>query len=77
MIRSNHISLPAENIRRMETLLGNYPVGAAFCCQRNELITLEGAPESVRAHFDCFNNNLESLKGAPKITGGFHVPTTN
>lgn len=42
-------------------------------CQRNNLTSLEGAPEKVYGNFMCYGNNLNDLKGAPKyVTGDFN-----
>jgi hypothetical protein len=45
-------------------------VSGYFDCSYNNLISLEGCPESVSGHFFCFNNNLTSLEGSPKSVGG-------
>jgi hypothetical protein len=48
-------------------------VGGDFYCHRNQLQTLEGAPESVGGYFDCYSNQLQTLEGAPKSVGsGFY-----
>lgn len=41
-----------------------------FWCQRNNLTTLEGAPEKVGERFSCTNNKLTSLRGVPEKVGG-------
>jgi hypothetical protein len=44
-----------------------------FYCDNNQLISLEGAPQSVGGHFDCSYNQLTSLKGAPQsVRGDFY-----
>lgn len=45
-------------------------VKGSFCCNGNNLISLEGAPESVGGSFDCTANKLKSLEGAPLSVGG-------
>ena len=42
----------------------------SFCCDNNNLTSLEGAPSTVGGDFYCSNNNLTSLKGAPSTVGG-------
>jgi hypothetical protein len=41
-----------------------------FNCSNNQLISLEGAPNSVGGNFHCSDNKLDSLEGAPKSVGG-------
>ena len=41
-----------------------------FTCERNQITTLEGAPEIVLGGFECHKNRLKSLLGAPKEIGG-------
>jgi len=41
-----------------------------FCCDTNQLSTLEGAPQSVGYNFHCYRNNLTSLVGGPSSVGG-------
>jgi len=41
----------------------------SFYCDKNQLTSLEGAPEKVGGKFMCKNNKLTSLKGAPKEVG--------
>jgi len=44
-----------------------------FHCARNELTSLEGAPEIVEGVFNCMHNVLTTLKGCPKYVGrGFY-----
>ena len=45
-------------------------VSGDFYCQRNQLTSLEGAPQEVGGDFDCKDNNLTSLAGAPQEMGG-------
>ena len=40
-------------------------VSGYFICYRNELKSLDGAPQSVGTYFDCGNNELKSLEGLP------------
>jgi hypothetical protein len=44
-------------------------VTGSFVCSNSKLITLEGAPHSVREVFDCSVNLLTSLEGAPEYVG--------
>jgi hypothetical protein len=37
-----------------------------FYCYKNQLTTLEGAPQVVERSFHCENNELTSLEGAPR-----------
>jgi hypothetical protein len=41
-----------------------------FNCPNNDLISLEGAPNSVGGGFKCSGNKLTSLKGVPTSLGG-------
>jgi hypothetical protein len=45
-------------------------VNGYFSCHSNQLISLEGAPQSVGNGFYCSNNQLTSLVGAPQSVGG-------
>jgi hypothetical protein len=45
-------------------------VGGHFYCFRNQLTSLEGAPQSVGGEFYCSDNRLTSLEGAPQSVGG-------
>jgi hypothetical protein len=45
-------------------------VSGNFWCDNNQLISLEGAPQSVGGYFDCYDNRLTSLVGAPQSVGG-------
>ena len=48
-------------------------VSGNFVCSLNQLISLKGAPKTVREAFDCSLNRLTSLKGAPQtVNGGFY-----
>jgi hypothetical protein len=42
-------------------------VSGGFWCYRNNLTSLEGAPDSVGGDFWCNNNRLTTLKGAPEV----------
>jgi len=46
-------------------------VDGDFFCEKNKLVTLEGAPSEVGGSFDLQQNNLISLKGSPKKVGGY------
>jgi hypothetical protein len=45
-------------------------VSGVFDCHRNELTSLEGAPQEVKGNFDCSYNKLTSLVGAPQQVEG-------
>ena len=45
-------------------------VSGGFYCYNNQLVTLEGSPQSVGSHFYCGNNQLTTLEGGPKSVGG-------
>ena len=48
-------------------------VSWSFLCDKNNLTTLEGAPQEVGVDFACQNNKLTNLKGSPRNVGGdFH-----
>ena len=40
-----------------------------FFCSRNQLTSLEGAPQQVGSDFFCYDNQLTSLEGAPQEVG--------
>ena len=40
-------------------------VSGSFGCSRNDLTSLEGAPQKVSGDFNCGVNKLTSLEGAP------------
>jgi hypothetical protein len=40
-----------------------------FSCSRNQLTSLEGAPQKVEGYFSCQDNQLTSLEGAPQKVG--------
>ena len=49
-------------------------VSGSYYCDRNNLTSLEGAPQSVGGSFSCYDNNLTSLKGFPmEIKGGIDL----
>jgi len=53
-------------------------VSGNFDCSDNDLITLEGSPQSVRGYFICSNNKLETLEGCPQSVGwGFYCYSNN
>jgi hypothetical protein len=45
-------------------------VSGNFYCYRNNLTTLDGAPETVGGGFYCGYNRLTTLEGAPESVGG-------
>ena len=45
-------------------------VSGSFYCYRNNLTSLEGAPEIIGWNFSCYNNRLTTLEGAPESVGG-------
>ena len=48
-------------------------VSVDFYCHRNQLTSLEGAPEKVGGNFYCSYNQLTSLEGAPReVRGNFY-----
>jgi hypothetical protein len=44
-------------------------VSGDFSCYRNNLTSLEGAPEIIGWNFYCSDNSLTTLEGAPKVVG--------
>jgi len=46
-------------------------VSGSFYCHRNQLTSLEGAPQRVGVSFNCSDNQLTSLKGAPESVNGY------
>jgi len=47
-------------------------VSGSFTCDTNQLITLEGSPQSVGDYFNCSRNYLTTLEGCTKSVGSFH-----
>ena len=47
-------------------------VSGDFYCSNNQLISLEGCPQSVGGYFFCDNNQLTSLEGSPQSSGSFY-----
>jgi hypothetical protein len=45
-------------------------VEGEFYCNKNQLTSLEGSPQSVGGSFYCNNNQLTSLEGSPQSVGG-------
>ncbi|MCK9476811.1 MAG: hypothetical protein M0R46_12870 [Candidatus Muirbacterium halophilum] len=45
-------------------------VSGNFHCNYNQLISLEGAPQSIGGNFYCRDNKLTSLVGCPQSVGG-------
>ena len=43
----------------------------SFCCDYNNLTSLEGAPQEVGGSFRCSHNRLTSLEGAPQKVEGY------
>jgi len=53
-------------------------VSGSFNCYRNNLTSLEGAPQKVRGKFWCSENKLTSLEGGPQEVGGnFYCDNNN
>ena len=49
-----------------------WQIGNNIDCQKQFLVSLEGAPDIVNGNFDCDSNQLTSLKGCPtRVTGDF------
>jgi hypothetical protein len=45
-------------------------VSGYFDCSNTQIISLEGAPQSVGSDFYCHNTKITSLEGAPQSVGG-------
>ncbi len=52
-------------------------IGGNFNCSKNQLISLEGAPEEVGGYFGCSYNQLTSLEGSPREVGEHFYCTNN
>jgi hypothetical protein len=48
----------------------NY-VSGDFNCYSNNLVSLEGSPQTVGGDLSCSYNSLETLKGSPQSVGGY------
>jgi len=52
-------------------------VSGDFYCNYNQLISLEGAPQSVGKDFSCCSNQLTTLEGAPQSIRGYFDCNSN
>ncbi|MCK9476809.1 MAG: hypothetical protein M0R46_12860 [Candidatus Muirbacterium halophilum] len=52
-------------------------VSGDFKCDYNQLISLEGAPQSIGGYFNCISNHLTSLEGCPQYIGGSFYCSSN
>lgn len=50
--------------------LSDVEIQGDFYCYSNNLISLKGAPHTVRESFDCSFNKLTTLIGSPNNVGG-------
>jgi hypothetical protein len=62
------VDLCDRGLNKLPIKFGN--VSGDFYCDRNQLISLEGAPQLVSGGFYCHRNQLTSLEGAPQSVGG-------
>jgi hypothetical protein len=61
------VSLSGLKLSKIPVKFGS--VSGDFDCGKNQLTSLEGAPEKVGGGFNCGWNQLTSLEGAPKEVG--------
>jgi hypothetical protein len=52
-------------------------VNGSFNCNKNELVSLQGAPTEVNGNFSCEDNYLTSLKYCPSIVNGHFICKNN
>ena len=50
--------------------LSDVEILGRFNCENNNLISLSGAPHTVKGNFDCNANDLTNLTGSPHTVGG-------
>ena len=62
------VNISNKSLKQIPVQFGN--VTGSFWCERNNLTSLKGAPQSVGGDFACDNNSLKSLEGAPQSVGG-------
>jgi len=62
-----NVNLNSKDLTKLPLKFGK--VGGDFYCGDNELITLEGCPQSVGGYFSCRDNLLTSLEFCPKSVG--------
>ena len=74
-IKEGCINLEEEQLTRIP--FNFRKIGKDFRCYRNQLTTLEGAPEIVGGSFYCSDNKLTSLEGGPKEVGGSYDCSRN
>ena len=65
------VDLFKRSLKKLPLKFGK--VTGDFCCNGNQLTTLEGAPETVGGDFWCQYNKLTTLEGAPQsVSGSFN-----
>ena len=64
------VDLRNENLSSFPPFIKFRNVGGGFYCDRNQLTSLEGCPQSVGGNFFCNSNQLTSLEGCPQSVGG-------
>ena len=62
-----NVTLQAKHLTKLPFKFGK--VNGYFDISKNELITLEGCPHTVKSGFYCSFNNLTSLKDGPEYVG--------
>jgi hypothetical protein len=62
-----HVNLCLKNSKKLPLKFGK--ITGYFHCAKNQLTSLEGAPNTVGGLFDCSNNQLTSLEGSPRLVG--------
>ena len=66
------VTIQLRNIKNIPIRFNK--VSGDFDCRKNQLTSLQGAPQEVGGNFNCRNNQLTSLQGAPqKVSGRFDV----
>ena len=66
-----NVFISSHQLKRIPIKFG--VVEGYFDCSLNELTTLYGTPDEVKAEFYCEYNNLTSLYGGPKYVGGDYL----
>jgi hypothetical protein len=68
-LSEGHVILSVMKLKSLKFFDKPWIVRGDFSCSRNQLESLEGAPQFVGGGFDCSNNKLSSLDGAPLKVG--------
>jgi len=63
------VNLSGKDLTKLPLIFGN--ITGNFDCSYNNILTLEGCPQSVGRNFDCRGNQLTTLECCPQLVGGY------